>query len=249
MTMTLIADAPVDVDAEGFLTDPEQWNEQIAAGDRRRERHPRADRPPLARRPLHARALPRDRHRALDPLARQGIRRPDQGALPALPQGARPSSPPRSAASPSPRAASRKEHDDDRAARTTADRRRRAEDDREGRDRDLQGLARGHLPRPDHGQRRPHGGHRGRPLLHLLRPRRDPQGPLREDQGRDRRQPRHAHADLARRAPRLLRARHQDDEAADGEDRHPADPRVHRARRRLRRPPLRLQGDASTCSG
>ncbi len=30
MTMTLIADSPVDVDAEGFLTDPEQWNEQIA---------------------------------------------------------------------------------------------------------------------------------------------------------------------------------------------------------------------------
>jgi TusE/DsrC/DsvC family sulfur relay protein len=30
MTMTLIADAPVDVDAEGFLTDPEQWNEQLA---------------------------------------------------------------------------------------------------------------------------------------------------------------------------------------------------------------------------
>ena len=30
MTTTLIADAPVDVDAEGFLTNPEQWNEQIA---------------------------------------------------------------------------------------------------------------------------------------------------------------------------------------------------------------------------
>ena len=30
MTMTLIANAPVDVDAEGFLTKPEQWNEQIA---------------------------------------------------------------------------------------------------------------------------------------------------------------------------------------------------------------------------
>jgi TusE/DsrC/DsvC family sulfur relay protein len=30
MTTTLIADAPVDVDAEGFLTDPEQWNEDIA---------------------------------------------------------------------------------------------------------------------------------------------------------------------------------------------------------------------------
>jgi TusE/DsrC/DsvC family sulfur relay protein len=30
MTMTLIADAPVEVDAEGFLADPAQWNEQIA---------------------------------------------------------------------------------------------------------------------------------------------------------------------------------------------------------------------------
>ena len=30
MTMTLIADAPVDVDAEGFLTNPQQWNEHTA---------------------------------------------------------------------------------------------------------------------------------------------------------------------------------------------------------------------------
>jgi TusE/DsrC/DsvC family sulfur relay protein len=30
MTMTLIADAPVDVDSEGFMTKPEQWNEEIA---------------------------------------------------------------------------------------------------------------------------------------------------------------------------------------------------------------------------
>ena len=30
MTMTLIADAPVSVDAEGFLTDPDQWSEAIA---------------------------------------------------------------------------------------------------------------------------------------------------------------------------------------------------------------------------
>ena len=30
MTTTLIADAPVDVDAEGFLTDARQWNTQIA---------------------------------------------------------------------------------------------------------------------------------------------------------------------------------------------------------------------------
>jgi tRNA 2-thiouridine synthesizing protein E len=32
MTTTLIADAPVDVDAEGFLTDHGQWNEAIALG-------------------------------------------------------------------------------------------------------------------------------------------------------------------------------------------------------------------------
>ena len=30
MTTTLIASAPVDVDAEGFLVDPGQWNETIA---------------------------------------------------------------------------------------------------------------------------------------------------------------------------------------------------------------------------
>jgi len=30
MTMTLIADAAVHVDAEGFMTNPEQWNDQIA---------------------------------------------------------------------------------------------------------------------------------------------------------------------------------------------------------------------------
>jgi dissimilatory sulfite reductase related protein len=30
MTATMIADTSVDVDADGFLTDPQQWNEQIA---------------------------------------------------------------------------------------------------------------------------------------------------------------------------------------------------------------------------
>jgi tRNA 2-thiouridine synthesizing protein E len=30
MTTTLIADTTVDLDAEGFLTDPHQWNEPVA---------------------------------------------------------------------------------------------------------------------------------------------------------------------------------------------------------------------------
>jgi dissimilatory sulfite reductase related protein len=34
MTTTLIADAAVDVDGEGFLTDATQWNERIAEGIR-----------------------------------------------------------------------------------------------------------------------------------------------------------------------------------------------------------------------
>jgi tRNA 2-thiouridine synthesizing protein E len=32
MTTTLIAETTVDVDAEGFLTDPAQWNDAVAAG-------------------------------------------------------------------------------------------------------------------------------------------------------------------------------------------------------------------------
>jgi TusE/DsrC/DsvC family sulfur relay protein len=30
MTTMLIAQTPIDLDAEGFLTNPEQWNEQVA---------------------------------------------------------------------------------------------------------------------------------------------------------------------------------------------------------------------------
>ena len=63
-TMTLIADAPVDVDAEGFLTDPEQWNEEIAAEIAARGRHRRADRPRTGRSCSFMReTLPRDRAR------------------------------------------------------------------------------------------------------------------------------------------------------------------------------------------
>ena len=32
MTMTLIAETSVDVDAEGFLTNPGQWSEELAEG-------------------------------------------------------------------------------------------------------------------------------------------------------------------------------------------------------------------------
>ena len=106
MTMTLIAEAPVDVDAEGFLTDPEQWNEQIAEAIAAENGVPElTDRHWLVVEFMRERY--RERYRSLDPLARQGVRRPDQGALSALPQGTG-YSPPRSAASSSPRAASRR---------------------------------------------------------------------------------------------------------------------------------------------
>ena len=106
MTMTLIADALVDVDAEGFLTDPEQWNEQIAQAIAAENGIPElTDRHWLVVSSCASATSPRAP--ASIRSARQGVRRPDQGALPALPQGAC-CSPPRSAASPSPRAASRR---------------------------------------------------------------------------------------------------------------------------------------------
>ena len=43
MTTALIADLPVDVDAEGFLTHADQWNEEIAAAIARFEATAPAD--------------------------------------------------------------------------------------------------------------------------------------------------------------------------------------------------------------
>ena len=89
MTMTLIADAPVDVDAEGFMTDP-------ASGTSRSPRRSRAqngipeltDRHWLVVRFMRER-VPGDGRRAIHSGARQGVRGSHQGALRALPQGAR----------------------------------------------------------------------------------------------------------------------------------------------------------------
>ena len=55
MTMTLIADSPVDVNAEGFMDRRRPVERADRRGDRRRERDPGSDRPPLAGDPLHAR--------------------------------------------------------------------------------------------------------------------------------------------------------------------------------------------------
>ena len=53
-TLTLAERARSSVNAEGFFTDPEQWTEEMADEIAARERHRRADRPPLAGHPLHA---------------------------------------------------------------------------------------------------------------------------------------------------------------------------------------------------
>ena len=85
MTMTLIADAPVDVDSEGFMTDPEQWNEEIARAIAAENGIPElTDRHWLVVRFMRERYLETGIG-PLDPLARQGIGRARQGALPALP--------------------------------------------------------------------------------------------------------------------------------------------------------------------
>ena len=69
-------------------TSPEQWNERIAEAIAAENGIAElTDRHWLVVRFMRERYLD-DRHRALDPLARQGIGRPRQGALPAVPQGA-----------------------------------------------------------------------------------------------------------------------------------------------------------------
>ena len=89
MTATLIADETVDVDAEGFLTDPAQWDEELAEEIAREAGIAElTDRHWLVIGFMRDRYLD-DRHGADDPLARQGVGRPGQGAVRALPQGAR----------------------------------------------------------------------------------------------------------------------------------------------------------------
>ena len=89
MTTTLIADRLREVDAEGLRSRSRRTGtRKLEAGNRVLQRHRRIDAPPLAGVQLHARSLPRNRDGTLDPRARQGVRRPRRGALPALPQGA-----------------------------------------------------------------------------------------------------------------------------------------------------------------
>ena len=38
MSTATYAGTPVEVDGEGFMTDPQQWTREIGARDRRRER-------------------------------------------------------------------------------------------------------------------------------------------------------------------------------------------------------------------
>ena len=72
---------PVDVDAEGFMTDPGQWNEPIAEAIAAENGIPElTDRHWLVVRFMRERYLD-DGSRAIHPLARQGVRRSGQGAL------------------------------------------------------------------------------------------------------------------------------------------------------------------------
>ena len=87
MTPTLIADAPVDVDDEGFLTDPDQWSDAIAEAIARENGIPElTDRHWLVVRFMRDRYL-QTGTAPVDPRARQGVGRPGQGALRALPEG------------------------------------------------------------------------------------------------------------------------------------------------------------------
>jgi len=88
MTATLIANRPVDVDAEGFLTDPMQWDEELAEQIARDAGIPElTERHWLVVRFMRDRYLQTGNAPSIRSLGR-GVRRPDQGALPALSQRA-----------------------------------------------------------------------------------------------------------------------------------------------------------------
>ena len=103
MTTTLIADAPVDVDAEGFLTIPEQWNERIAEEIARENGIAElTDRHWLVVRFMRDRYLD-DGHGAVDPRRSARSRACRSRSSTSSSRRARRSSPPRSAAFPKPR--------------------------------------------------------------------------------------------------------------------------------------------------
>ena len=88
MTTTTLTDTPVERDAEGFFVHPEQWTETMADEiarengiDNLTDRHWQVIN-------FMRRTYLETRQRAVDPHARQGLGRPDQGAIPAVPQGA-----------------------------------------------------------------------------------------------------------------------------------------------------------------
>ena len=88
MSTATLAGTTVDVDAEGFLTDTAQWNEQVAAAIAAEngiaeltDRHWQVVR--FMRDTLPA------RRPGAEIRSSASLRRPDQGALPALPQGPR----------------------------------------------------------------------------------------------------------------------------------------------------------------
>ena len=177
MTAATLAGISVELDAEGFLVDPSTWTEELAAELARESGIPELT-------PRHWQVvnymrndLPRDRPGAVDPLARQAVRRPHQGAVRAFPQGAGEARRHGSAGSPSPAAASERRNDDDHRARPRATRPGRPAVEPKPIEKVSivisKGSLEGDLSRPDHGQRRPHGRNRGERLLHLLRARRD----------------------------------------------------------------------------
>jgi TusE/DsrC/DsvC family sulfur relay protein len=108
MTATVIADTSVDVDAEGFLTHADQWNEQIAEQIARENGiRELSERHWLVVKFMRERYLTTATHPRSARWARSRAYR-SRSSISSSPK-ARPSSRPRSAASPSPAAASRKE--------------------------------------------------------------------------------------------------------------------------------------------
>ena len=238
MTTTLIADTPVDVDAEGFLTDPAQWNEELARAiaaengiDELSDRHW------LVVRYMRDRYLQTGTAPSIGSLGREsGV--PVKESTGSSRKG-RPSSPPRSAASQPTGCIYRS------TMTQLLEHPRTAPVEPKATEKVSIVISKGSLKGIYPGLIMADGARMegidadlfftffGLDASAEIATRRSSSRPW---------QPRNAPADVDRSDVRLVRARHLD-VRAPGEDRDPADSGVHRARRRLGRAPLRLQGD------
>ena len=253
MTTATLAGTTIDLDAEGFLADPAQWNEEIAAEIARD-----AGIPELT--PRHWQVVSYMRTTYLETGQAPSIRSlgkqsgvPDQGAVHRCSPKGPPSSPRRSAASRSHAAASREEEtmtitDHDLAELTRPAGRRSPRRSRRSRSWSRRARSRAIYPGLIMANGARMEGIEANVFFTFFGLDAITRSARRTSRSRRSATPACTSPTHPRRDPGHVLGRHEDDGAQDGEARHPAGAGVRRADRRLGRRHLRAARRRSTCS-